>query len=380
MKIGLARVFCAGFLLSVPVSQSGNGSKPVAEVDHQTRYETVTTVISTPEEMSDNMQKEPRPLRALVGTNGPYIGTAVNVVPLRNVALYRETLAREFNMVVAENVMKMGPLRPSRESFAFKEADELMEFAEANQMLARGHTLVWHNQQPTWLQAGKYNREQLLEILHEHIKTVVGRYKGRISAWDVVNEAVADNGTMRKSIWLDTIGPDYLDYAFIWAREADPTAKLFYNDYGGEGLGTKSNAIYKLVQKLKAQNIPIDGVGLQMHISIGRPLNPTLVAKNIKRLNDLGLEVQITEMDVQIQDGVGTTEERYEAQAKVYREITEVCLKADRCTAILTWGFTDQYTWIPGFTGKPDAPLLFDKKYAPKPAYDALVNLLGNQQ
>ncbi|MHB8627695.1 MAG: endo-1,4-beta-xylanase [Aggregatilineales bacterium] len=317
-------------------------------------------------------------LRSLAQARGFYIGAAAAIPPLRANAQYGATLSREFNLVVPENVMKMGPLRPTRDTFDFSDADTLVAFAEANGMKVRGHNLVWHQQLPAWLTQGQFSRAELLDILHQHIATVVGHYKGRILAWDVVNEAVGDNGQMRSDLWSQGIGPEYIDDAFRWAHEADPNAKLFYNDYNGEGSGRKSDMIYALVKDLKARGVPIDGVGLQMHVGIDHPPNPTAVRANIARLGALGLQVQITEMDVKIQNGVGTPSERLVAQAEVYRQMLSVCLETPVCTAFLTWGFTDQYSWIPGFTGHPDAPLPFDTNYAPKPAYWALRGVLNH--
>src|SRR5690606_5078017 len=137
--------------------------------------------------------------------------------------------------------MKFGPLRPSRNTFNFNAADALIDFAEANDMQVRGHTLLWHNQNPDWLNNGNFSRDEMIEIMREHITTVVGRYRGRIVAWDVVNEAIADNGQLRNTIWLQTIGPEYIEMAFEFAHEADPQALLFYNDYNAEGSGTKSD-------------------------------------------------------------------------------------------------------------------------------------------
>jgi endo-1,4-beta-xylanase len=320
----------------------------------------------------------PATLRRFATDRGFYVGAAVNISPLRNSGLYRETLKREFNMLVAENVMKWEVIHPGKTDYAFADGDAIVEFARENDMQVRGHTLLWHQQLPAWLTTGKFTRDELLEIMHEHIQTVVGHYKGQIMAWDVVNEAVSDSaGKLRDSIWLSGIGPEYIDYAFRWAHEADPDALLFYNDYNGEGMGTKANAIYELVKGMKARGVPIDGVGLQMHIGIGSALPPALLTRNIQRLSKLGLQVHITEMDVKIQDSSAPMNERFVAQAKVYQDIARACLNESACTALLTWGFTDQFTWIPGFTHKPDAPLLFDKSYAPKPAYTALLNLLA---
>jgi endo-1,4-beta-xylanase len=315
-------------------------------------------------------------LRHFAQVRGIQIGAAVAAEPLRDEALYAETLAREFNMLTPENVMKFGPLRPSRDRYDFDKADAIVDFAEAHAMQVRGHVLVWHQQLPSWLTEGNWARDELIEILHEHIATVVGRYRGRIMAWDVVNEAVAGNGSLADTIWLRGIGPDYIDMAFHWAHEADPDARLFYNDYGGEGLGDKSEAIYALVHDLLQRGVPIHGVGLQMHVSVDQPRDPQDVTANMNRLSALGLEVHITEMDVMIKDPA--TENDLAKQARIYRDMLRVCLSAQNCKAFVLWGFTDHYSWIPGFNRGWDAALIFDKSYRPKPAYYALLDELAS--
>jgi endo-1,4-beta-xylanase len=327
----------------------------------------------------------PSTLRAAAAANPKrpnfLIGAAVAYPPLMAGQAYRETLAREFNTLVAENVMKWESIHPDVEKFNFEAADALVKFAETNQMQVRGHTLVWHQQLGGWLTAKEYTREELLAVLKTHIQTVVSHYKGKIFAWDVVNEAVNDNGTMRESLWYKVIGADYIEQAFRFAHEADPDALLFYNDYSAETLGTKSDAVYNMVKALKAKGVPIDGVGLQMHIGIAvneRP-NPQKLKANIERLAALGLQVHITEMDVKIQNGAGTREENLARQGEVYAEVLGVCLQEPACTALLAWGFTDRYTWIPGFTHRPDEPLLFDKDYQPKPAYRTLLQTLAGK-
>lgn len=312
------------------------------------------------------------PLRELAENRGIFIGAAVNVQALRNDAVYAETLRREFNMLTPEMVMKMDALRPAPDVFAFDDADYLVQFAEANGMAVRGHTLVWHRQLPGWVSAGGYTRDELLAVLRDHITTVVSRYRGRVVAWDVVNEAVEEDGSLRNNIWLQIIGPEYIDYAFRWAHEADPDALLFYNDYEAEALGVKSDAVYRLVQGLIERGVPIHGVGLQMHVALNRLPTMADIAANIERLAALGLQVQVTEMDVQIYYSSGTDEERFTHQAQVYGEVARICLAQPACTALVLWGFTDRHTWIPQYTGNPDSPLIFDRDYQPKTAYYAL--------
>jgi endo-1,4-beta-xylanase len=311
-------------------------------------------------------------LRSLAQQRGILMGAAVAIEPLRQERIYREVLAREFSSVTPENVMKFEPIHPARDRYDFTAADEIVAFAKANNMRVRGHVLVWHQQLPQWLTQGTFTRDELMTILRDHIYTVVRRYRGQVFAWDVVNEAIADNGALRDTIWSRTIGPEYIELAFRWAHEADPQARLFYNDYNGEGLGKKSDAIYALIQKLLQRDVPINGVGLQMHVGLKNSPPPTDVSVNIRRLAALALDVHISEMDVKIQDGTGTQAENLAAQAKIYQDMLGVCLSEGSCRAFVLWGFTDKHSWIPGFTGKPDAALIFDKSYRPKPAYNAL--------
>jgi endo-1,4-beta-xylanase len=284
--------------------------------------------------------------------------------------------------VTPENAMKWDALRPSRDQYNFANADTIVDFAAANDMQVRGHTLIWHHQLPAWLTEGQFSSEELRAILREHILTVVGRYRGRIAAWDVVNEAVDENepSLLRQSLWLRGLGQDYLAMAFYWAHEADPQARLFYNDFGGEGTGGKSDAVYEVVKRLLQQGVPIHGVGLQMHIGLHDvPLRDD-VANNIARLAALGLEIHITEMDVQIQKGTGVADYDRESQAWIYQDMTTVCLRTPACKMFLVWGVTDLHSWIPRWTNRPDEPLLFDGAYAPKPAYYGVWRALETEQ
>jgi endo-1,4-beta-xylanase len=243
-------------------------------------------------------------------------------------------------------------------------------------MKLRGHTLVWHRQLPKWLVEGNFTRNETIKILKEHIQTLVGRYRGKILAWDVVNEAVDDKtGKFRTdSFWYQKLGSDYIKLAFEFAREADPDAKLYYNDYSAEGMNVKSDGVYNLLRELKNQGIPIDGIGWQMHEINGFRIE-TQHSANAKRLIALGLELSITELDVRVKLPVSVEDLRKQADA--YRDIADFCLDEPQCKAILIWGFTDKYSWIPKeFTKMGDA-LIFDKFYKPKPSYTALLEALG---
>lgn len=315
-------------------------------------------------------------LRSLGDKRSLLLGTAVELDPLRTDSTYREVLAREFNLLAPENDFKFRRLQPKRDRFNFSRLDILIDFAKTHNMKVRGSPLVWHYAQPKWLEEGNFSRDELLKILKTHIQTVVRRYSDVVVAWDVVNEAINRDGSFRDTIWLQKIGPEYIDLAFRWAYEADPNAKLFYSDYGGEELEEKSDGIYTLVSSLLQRGVPINGVGLQTHKGLSYAPDPVAIAQNMKRLADLGLEVQFTELDIQIEDGKGTKEKRLVEQAEIYRDMIRVCLDATNCTAFITWGFTDRYTWLGDLTGKIEAPLLFDTAYRPKPSYQSIAEEL----
>ena len=316
-------------------------------------------------------------LRTLAQARGISIGTAVDVQALASEAQYRSILSREFTMVTPENAMKFAAIRPAPNVYSFQDADSIVAFAKAHAMQVRGHTLVWYRVIPSWLTNGNFSRAELMGILRDHIMTVVSHYRSQVNIWDVVNEAIAGDGSLRNSFWLQHIGPDYLDWAFRWAHEANPQARLFYNDSGGEGSGRKSDAIYTLVKGLLKRGVPISGVGLQMHLSLTTYPTPHDVLANMNRLAALGLEVQITEMDVEIQGAHGTMAEKLSRQAQLYQEMLSICLAAPNCKAFVMWGFTDRHSWIPQSTGHPDAPLIFDEDYRPKQAYYGLIDVLN---
>jgi len=331
--------------------------------------------------LAANAQSTPDPapaLRDLAEQNHIHIGAAVYSDHLLD-PQFNQVLSREFNMLTPENEAKFCWLQPNEGKFDFSKFDQLVAFAQANNMEIHGHNLVWHQCLPDWVAQGKFTRDQALQVLHDHIFTVLGRYRGRVAIWDVVNEAMSDSGSgLRDTPWRDMIGDDYVEMAFRFAHEADPDALLFYNDYSGEAMTGKANAIYDMVQDFVKRGVPINGVGLQSHFTLGG-VNEASISQNIKRLGALGLQVQITEMDDRF-DGAPTPAILQE-QANDYAQLMQACLENSNCTAFITWGVSDNYTWLRGtnlgfFKNPLVEPLLFDDHYQPKPAYQALVDVL----
>jgi endo-1,4-beta-xylanase len=311
-------------------------------------------------------------LGSLAAKRGVYVGAAIGGT-FWNIgadARYRETMKREFNILVAENAMKFEPLENQRNKFNWKQADELAAYAASNGMALRGHNLVWH-QASGWLEAATgLDRAEMLAILKNHIDSVAGRYRGKILEWDVVNEAVDDAAGLRNTFWLQRVGADYLDSAFTWAHRADPEAYLFYNDYSGEGMGGKADRIFALVKGMKEKGVPIHGVGLQCHFASGAAFAVDDIDKNIKRLGALGLRVSVTELDFRMKLPADSAARA--VQKDNYYRLLKTCLANPNCKTFLTWGFTDAYSWVPGFfTGFGDA-LPFDAAYKSKPAYEGM--------
>lgn len=313
------------------------------------------------------------------------IGAAVRPYLLSEKA-YASTLSREFNMVEPEDALKWPALRPDASTFDFHQGDEVVRFAQVHDMKVRGHCLVWDHDNPEWLTKGNYSSQQLSWILHNHITRVMEHYKGQVFAWDVINEATDEKGKLRDSIWynqpgigLKEEGTAYVEQVFRWAHAADPNALLFYNEAEGEGLNGKSDAIYAMMKNFKRRNVPIDGVGLQMHIP-RMEANVAEIAVNIERLTALGLQIHITELDVSLPlDATGAaTPQDLQRQAELYRAIVKACLNSLGCTAIQTWGFTDKYSWIGSHTHHTrGAALPFDGAYQPKPAWNAIRDALA---
>jgi len=319
---------------------------------------------------------------------GVLMGAAVDTADIANDATYAAIVAQQYNMIEAENEMKWAAVERTQDVFNFTPGDTLASFAQAHGMKLRGHNLCWHSYNPRWLATGNFTPRQLYTLLQTYITTVAGHFKGKVFAWDVVNEALADNGSgLRDSIWynrpgIGLTGPGYVDQAFRWAHAADPDALLFYNDYDVEdgNHNPKSDGMYNLVKGMLARGVPIHGIGLQFHITTKpRGASPDGLGANIARFAALGLQVHITELDVRVPVDAGgnATPSDLAAQAQRYHDIVSVCLKYPGCTAVQTWGFTDKHSWIPQFYKGYGAALPFDKDFKPKPAYASMLRALG---
>ncbi|MCG3086104.1 endo-1,4-beta-xylanase [Anoxybacillus sp. LAT_35] len=308
------------------------------------------------------------------------IGAAVSPITIKT---QKDLLVSHVNSITAENHMKFEHLQPKEGEFTFEQADEIVHFALSNNMVVRGHTLVWHNQTPPWMfydgEGKVVGKELLFERLKAHISTVIQRYKGKVYCWDVVNEAVADEGNdlLRISRWSEIAGMEFIEKAFLYAREADPNALLFYNDYN-ESFPEKREKIYKLVKSLLEKHIPVDGIGLQAHWSLTRPtLEEIRLA--IERYASLGVQLHITELDISMfefddhrNDLIKPTDQMVDKQAERYDQIFSLFKEySDVIRNVTFWGIADDYTWLDNFPVKQrkNWPFLFDENHQPKPAF-----------
>jgi len=314
------------------------------------------------------------PLRVYGDARGRYVGAATGTaltMPGDSGAQLRAILARQFSMLWTGTFMKFDYLRPSRSVYNYTQADSVVAFAQRNRMVVRGHTLVWHQQVPAWVLNGNYPPDTLRAILEEHIENVIGHFKGKLVAWDVVNEAMGDDANLRSTVW-SAIGPDYIEQAFRWARAADPDVPLYYNDYNIETVNAKSDAVYRLLADLKTRGVPIDGIGFQFHYAAQAAPSADAIAANFARFAALGLKIQITEADmhVAVQNGVASAAD-LQVQARAYRDMVNGCLRTPSCNAIEIEGIYDGQAWVADPT-RWGAPVLYDIRMRPKPAYYAM--------
>ena len=331
-----------------------------------------------------------------------YIGTALNAEQItgKDTASVR-VVKEQFSAIVAENCMKSGPIHPKENVYNFTLPDQFVDFGIKNKLFITGHCLVWHSQAPEWMFRDSLDkdvtREVLIRRMKEHIGMVVGRYKGKVKGWDVVNEGIEDDGTFRKTKYYEIIGEDYIRLAFQFAHEADPEAELYYNDYSMANPGRRDGVV-AMVKKLKAQGIKIDGIGMQCHIGLDYP-DINEFEKSVEAFAALGVKVMITEMDISVlsmpDKNVGAEISRsYEYQKKMnpyteglpdsintafekrYLDFFKLFLKhKDVISRVTTWGVNDGQSWKNNWPmrGRTDYPLLFDRKNQPKPVVNMII-------
>ncbi|HTQ04504.1 MAG TPA: endo-1,4-beta-xylanase, partial [Polyangiaceae bacterium] len=305
--------------------------------------------------------------------SGRLVGAASNNTALSTDPTYVTTLANEFTYVTPENAMKWGTLQPvDATHWDFTAADQVVSAAQAAHQAIKGHTLVWYQQLPPWVN-DSLSPADLQKAINANIDTVVGHYKGQLRAWDVVNEAIDDSANLRDSVFSRAFGSSFIAAAFKRAHKADPKAKLFYNDYGTEVQNAKSDAVYNLVQGLVQANVPIDGVGFQMHLDARFPPSEQAIIDNFARFTALGLRVNISELDVQVRNVIDTRANQLALEKQIYHRVVAACAATPKCEAVTTWGYTDKYSWIDTTFGADD-PLEFDENYQRKPAYYGMVD------
>ena len=313
-------------------------------------------------------------LRSLAEARSSMFGTAVDTTVLANSPAYAAVLANQFSSVTPENVMKWQTGRASARRLRLRRGGSARRVRRAHNQRVRGHTLVWHNQLPAWVTAGDFSSDELAAILEQHITQEAAHFRGHIYAWDVVNEPFNDDGTWRDTIWYRAMGPTYVAQALQWADAADPAARLYLNDYNTEAIGPKSNAMYALVQDLQAQQVPLDGVGFQAHLSTQYAF-PTDFGANLQRFADLGVDVAVTEADIRVP--LPVTDARLNDQADYFSQLLRSCLSVQRCVSFTLWGFTDAHSWVPGVFAGQGAATPYAEDLQPKPAYFALRDALN---
>jgi endo-1,4-beta-xylanase len=311
-------------------------------------------------------RREPAPAdRGGGGTaRRPVLGAAVDWARLRQPGPYQRLFLSHYAALTPEIAMKMDALAPTPDGLELQAADDLVRWSEQHGIVVHGHTLVWHQQLPGWLTSSSWTRAELRAYLKRYIQAVVGHFRGRIPSWDVVNEPLEGDGSLRRSIWQRVLGDDYIADALRWAHEADPNAKLFINEFNVERPGRKTDALVRLLAELRGAGVPVNAVGLQSHLSPGWRPSARELQETMRRFADLGLGVDISELDVEI----GPGDAALDVQAEIYGTFAAACRSLPACERFTTWGFTDASTWL----GTAQRPLPFAVDGSPKPAWRAI--------
>jgi len=301
------------------------------------------------------------------------VGVAIDMSLLHSEKIYADLAIEQFNSITPENAFKAINIHPKQSIFNWQTTDLLADFCNTYSKRLHGHTLIWHDQLPNWINDFQGSRDDWEQLFREHIQSICTRYRGVAASWDVVNEAFNNNGMLRNSVWRKKIGDSYIEKAFRYAHEADPDALLFYNDYDLAMNETKLKAVLGLLGNLRLRGVPIDGIGMQMHISIQHPEN-TQIARAMKDIYEAGFRIHLSEIDVSINPLgkiINPTAELLERQANKLAAVTHLYNEIPHRYqyGMTFWGISDKNTWIRYHFGRDDYPLLFDDNYEPKPMY-----------
>ncbi len=287
-----------------------------------------------------------------------------------------DILIENATMIVSENNMKSGNLHPNKRFWNWSDVDTLMDFAATHDIAVKFHTLFWHQQNPPFI-INLASKEEAIEAMDEHIKTIMERYRGRVKVYDVVNEMFNEDGTLRETVWLDLMGPEYIEHALRTAHAYDPKAKLYLNEYNNENKGyAKSDAMYNLVRDFRQRGVPIDGIGMQLHLDGTQPLDVEAIRANIQRYAEIGIEVSFSEIDVRIPSS--NPEAYQQVQEDIYCTLLKIALDEPNVKSYIMWGYSDNGSWIPRSFPSFGYALPFDYDRNPKPVYTAMVDLLKN--
>ncbi|TLD11807.1 hypothetical protein PspLS_11668 [Pyricularia sp. CBS 133598] len=306
-----------------------------------------------------------------------YFGTAVDNPEILD-PQYRPVVgnAADFGQITVGNTQKWQFTEPDPNRFDFTAGDVIVDFAKSNAQIVRCHTLVWHNQLPQWVSSGNFDRDSLTRVIESHISNVAGHYKGKCYAWDVVNEALNDDGSFRDSVFNRVLGTDWIPMAFKAAAAADPTVKLYYNDYNIEQPGNKQQAALKIVDLIKSSGATIHGVGFQGHFTVGQTGSKETLASVLNSFAAKDIDVAYTEIDIR-HPNLPADGQAQQRQADDYASVVGACLSVARCVGITVWGASDAHSWVPStFPGAGDATLL-DRNMNPKPAYNRVRDVLA---
>ncbi|HEX6389160.1 MAG TPA: endo-1,4-beta-xylanase, partial [Solirubrobacteraceae bacterium] len=302
------------------------------------------------------------------------LGTALTWATVQSDARYADAALRRFDSFTPENEMKMDLVWKSADHYEFGAADAMVDWARAHGKEVHGHALIFDKQTPAWLARYPFT-DQVIAGMRKYIRAVMTRYRDQVREWDVVNEAFNDDGNYRQTFWYQRLGPGYVELAFRFARETDPTARLYFNEFDAERPGPKRDAVYNLARRLKERGL-IDGVGLQMHTALREAPSQAVIEETMRRYESLGLDVQVTEMDVLAKRDAdpATLDSRMSEQAAIYGAAGRACEAVAACKRFTVWGVSDRYSWL----GAVELPLLLDDEFRPKPAMAAVQDALGH--